>query len=186
MVLVIESLVKNVYSVKKALIIDDSISSRKAIKQAKEKVESVHFENKVLYSSVYVLPTNFKMVDIWFEICNHPRMFEWNYMHHWGLENACVDIDGVLYEDPSFIENDDGIKYIEFLKNAKPKFVPTKTIAKLVSTRLEKYRNETEQWLEKNNIKYKELIMLNCASKKERQQSNSYGSFKGEIYSYYY
>lgn len=59
------------------------------------------------------------MVDIWFEICNHPRMFEWNYMHHWGK------------------------------KNAKPKFAPTKTIAKLVSTRLEKYRNETKQCLKK-------------------------------------
>lgn len=53
-------------------------------------------------------------------------------------------------------------------------------MAKLVSRILEKYKNWT--MAEKNNIKYKELIMFNCANKKERQQSNSYESLKNEIY----
>lgn len=180
----LNSWVKDVSSVKKVLVIDDSISSGEAIKQAKKRIGQLKngLKEKVIFAAIYVLPVNYKMVDIWFEICNHPRMFEWNYMHHWGLENACVDIDGVLCEDPSIIENDDGKRYLEFLKNAKPKFIPSKTVNYLVSTRLEKYRSETEKWLNKYNIKYNHLILLKCKTKKERQQTNSYGAFKAEIY----
>ena len=53
-------------------------------------------ESKCIYLAIYALETNISMVDIFFEICHQPRMFEWNYMHHWGLKYACVDIDGVL------------------------------------------------------------------------------------------
>lgn len=103
-------------------------------------------------------------------------------MHHWKLENECVNIDGVLYEDPSIIENDDGKRYLEFLKNAKPKFILSKTVNYLVSNHLEKYRSEIEKWLKKYNIKYNHLILLKCKTKKERQQTNSYSAFKAEIY----
>ena len=77
------------------------------------------------------------MVDIYFEICHMPRVFEWNYMHSWVLQYCCVDIDGVLCEDPSFFENDDGKRYRKFLLHAQPKLVPTKKIGYIVTARLE-------------------------------------------------
>ena len=78
-------------------------------------------------------------MDIYFKICEQPRMFEWNYMHHWALEYVCMDIDGVLCEDPSVYQNDDGKNYYDFLINAIPKIIPTQKVGKLVSCRLEKY-----------------------------------------------
>lgn len=76
--------IKYISSAKKVLVIDGSISSGEAIKQAKKRVGQLKngLKEKVIFVAVYVLPVNQKMVDIWFEICNHPRIFEWNYMHH--------------------------------------------------------------------------------------------------------
>lgn len=99
-----------------------------------------------------------------------------------GLEYCCVDIDGVLCEDPSFFENDDGKRYRAFLKNAQPKLIPTRKIGYIVTTRLEKYRSETEAWLRKNCIEYDHLVMMDCRSAKERIRKGNHGVFKGEIF----
>lgn len=63
-----------------------------------------------------------------------------------------MDIDGVLCADPTPEENDDGEKYRHFLLNTPPLFIPKVTIGTLVTSRLEKYRPETEAWLQKNHV----------------------------------
>lgn len=176
-----ENWIKNVEQASKILIVDDSISSGKAIKQVKEQLKG-RTNCKFVYLAIYALETNIHMVDIYFEICHMPRMFEWNYMHHWALEYACVDIDGVLCEDPTFLENDDGKRYLNFIRNAKPKFIPTKKIGYLVTARLEKYRKETEEWLEKYNIVYDNLIMVKLPSGKDRLVDFSHGEYKAKIF----
>ena len=68
-------------------------------------------------------------------------MFEWNYLHHDGYSHlCCYDIDGVLCEDPTDEENDDGDRYKNFILNAPLRFKPFAPIGFLVSSRLEKYR----------------------------------------------
>jgi uncharacterized HAD superfamily protein len=103
-------------------------------------------------------------------------------LNHTILEKSCFDIDGVLCVDPSSEQNDDGPKYREFILNAKPLFIPGATIGALVTSRLEKYRPETEEWLKKNNIRYKELYMLDLPDMAARQKANSHGSFKASVY----
>jgi len=176
-----EKWIKSAQEAKKVLVIDDSISSGKSIRQAREKLRQSNLDCEVYYCAVYALQCNFFMVDIYFEICNQPRMFEWNYMHHWGLEYTCIDMDGVLCEDPTMIENIEGINYIKFLENAKPKFLPTKKIKYIISGRLEKYRKETEEWLKKYNIEYENLILLNCDNHKDRFKMDV-AKFKADIY----
>ena len=173
--------IQSVQDAKHILVVDDSISKGDAIKKAKKKVRESFYTGKVSYCVAYALPTNFACIDIFFEICNHPRMFEWNYLHHWGLKNTCMDIDGVLCKDPTFLQNDDGKKYVEFLRSAEPYIIPTKPVGYLVTGRLEKYREETEQWLKENRVQYDQLIMLDCESAKSRAQI-SQGAFKAEIY----
>ena len=68
--------------------------------------------------AIYALGATKHKVDIYFELCEQPRMFEWNYMHHWALEYCCMDIDGVVCEDPALFQNDDGKKYLDFIENA--------------------------------------------------------------------
>lgn len=95
---------------------------------------------------------------------------------------ACLDIDGVLCEDPTSQENDDGLKYLEFLENAKPLLIPTLPVGNLVTSRLEKYRPQTENWLEKQGIKYEKLFMLDLPDSTTRRALNNHAHFKSQIY----
>jgi uncharacterized HAD superfamily protein len=111
-----------------------------------------------------------------------PRIFEWNLMHHSELQSACLDIDGVLCLNPTEEENDDGEKYLRFLREATPLWLPTVPVGCLVTSRLQKYRIETEQWLARHGVKYAELVMLNMESAEERRRTGCHGRFKGEVY----
>ena len=93
-----------------------------------------------------------------------------------------MDIDGVLCEDPSVYQNDDGKNYYDFLINAIPKIIPTQKVGKLVSCRLEKYRKETEEWLSHHNVIYDELYLLPANSAKERRDNFEQAKFKADIY----
>ncbi len=167
--------------IRKVLIVDDSIGGGTSIKEAKRKLESI--QNKG-YEYTFCVPIatsiGAKMVDLFFEIIDEDRIFEWNLFHHGFLGNACVDIDGVLCCDPE--EDDDGEKYLAFLQSAKPLFLPTVKINTLISCRLEKYREQTEKWLNDNNISYQNLVMLNFPDKASRVKWGKHGEYKGEYY----
>lgn len=177
-----EKWIKNIGEAKHVLIVDDSISSGKAVKETKQLLKEKNVCCKITFLAVYALAVTASDVDIYFEKCEQPRMFEWNYMHHWALEYCCMDIDGVLCEDPSRWQNDDGEKYKQFLLNATPKFIPTQKVGWLVTSRLEKYRSETESWLNKHGVSYNELVMLNGVSAKERALLGNHAEYKAEIY----
>ena len=172
--------IKSISEAKHVLVVDDSVSSGTALKEAKDLLKGVNC--KLTWLAVYVLPFNKSSVDIYFEVCNQPRMFEWNFMHHWELENSCMDIDGILCQDPSMMQNDDGRRYRDFLENAPVKFIPTHKVGRLVTSRLAKYRPETEKWLKKYNIEYDELIMMEGISARERALEGNHAKFKADIY----
>ncbi len=172
----------SVHEARKILVVDDSSASGNSLAEAREKFRGSEIFSKMIFMAVYVAPESCKFPDIYFETVDFPRMFEWNCLHHPGLQTACFDIDGVLCQDPSEEQNDDGEKYIDFIRNVPPRFVPTYEIGWLITSRLEKYREETECWLRKNNIRYGHLIMMNFATKEERVKSGSHGRFKAEHY----
>lgn len=122
------------------------------------------------------------MVDYYVEVVPSPRYFQWNIMNHMILKKACFDIDGVLCVDPTVEENDDGPRYRKFLLNAKPLFIPGAEIGALVTSRLEKYRAETEQWLARNGVKYGKLVMLDLPDMAARRKANCHARFKAEEY----
>jgi uncharacterized HAD superfamily protein len=122
------------------------------------------------------------MVDLYFEEICGDRVFEWNLMHSWVVKQSCVDIDGVLCEDPTYEQNDDGERYERFLADARPLRIPSVPVGYLVTCRLEKYRALTEMWLEKYGIEYGHLIMMNYPSKEARQASGKHAAFKAKTY----
>jgi uncharacterized HAD superfamily protein len=129
-----------------------------------------------------VIPGKEKSVDYYFEVVPLPRYFQWNIFNHTSLEKACFDIDGVLCIDPTPDQNDDGPKYIHFILNAPPLFIPGSKIGTIVTSRLEKYRNETETWLRNNHVKYTDLVMLDLPDMEARQRANSHAAHKAKTY----
>jgi uncharacterized HAD superfamily protein len=80
--------------------------------------------------------------------------------------------------DPSETQNDDGPNYASFLLNAAPLYIPGSRIGTLVTSRLEKYRAETETWLKNHGVAYDKLVMLDLPDMKARQKANCHGSHK--------
>jgi uncharacterized HAD superfamily protein/hypoxanthine phosphoribosyltransferase len=167
---------------KKILIVDDSIASGSAIIKAKELIKEVAPNFDISYCAIYVVPGKENLVDYYFESVALPRYFQWNIFNHTTLDKACFDIDGVLCVDPTEEQNDDGPLYTDFILNAAPLYIPKSKIGTLVTSRLEKYRKETEIWLERNGVKYNKLIMLDLPDMRARQKANSHGQHKANTY----
>lgn len=167
---------------KKILVVDDSIASGSAMNRCKGMLKDLEGKYEIKYCAIYVVPEKKHMVDYYVELAPLPRYFQWNIMNHTVLKKACFDIDGVLCVDPTAEENDDGPRYREFLLNAKPLFIPGAEIGTLVTSRLEKYRAETEQWLVRNGVKYDRLVMLDLPDMAARRRANCHASFKAAEY----
>lgn len=167
---------------KKILVVDDSIASGAAMEECKESLKHLENQFSISYCAIYVIPGKEKMVDYFFEVVPLPRYFQWNIFNHTTLEKACFDIDGVLCVDPVAEQNDDGEKYLDFVLNALPLFIPGSKIGTIVTSRLEKYRKETETWLARHNVKYNQLVMLDLPDMAARQKANSHAEHKAKTY----
>lgn len=168
--------------IRKVLIVDDTINSGNSMANAKEKMGDLVNKYDCKFMAVYSANQDVsKKIDIALHILPQPRFFQWNYMFHSRNITSCFNIDGVLCVDPTPEQNDDGKKYIDFIKNAQPLYLPTEPIGYIVTSRLEKYRKETEQWLEEHNVKYKKLYMFDGTAE-ERRTLGLHAKFKAQVY----
>ena len=169
---------------RRVLILDDSICSGKQMNEVKRNIASEKIIHSLTYAAVYATSESKRSVDYFAKIIKMPRIFEWNIMHHaMLLRDSCMDIDGVLCEDPEDAENDDGVKYEAFITNAASVIIPTHAVGWLVTCRLEKYRVLTEQWLYRHGVRYGHLEMLNLPNKEARISAGCHASFKARVYS---
>lgn len=140
------------------LLVDDTINTGNAMRNV---VRSLKKSNDMIIKfAVYGSPKN-KIEDIDFvcEECPLPRAFQWNLWKHTQASNWATDMDGVLCRDPSKKENDKGPRLENFYKTAESKFLFSKPIKYIITSREERFRIVTETWLTFHNIKYEKLIM---------------------------
>lgn len=175
---------KNAYDYTNILILDDSINSGSSLEEVKLEIHKSNFSelDKLHYGVIYATPFSTHLVDFYFESIPNPRLFEWNIFNHKVLSNACFDLDGVLCHDVPETYNDDGEKYLEFITNVSPLIQPRVKIDKIVTSRLEKYREATQNWLKKHHFDYNELIMLDLPDKNARKKWGKHGDYKAEVY----
>ena len=151
------------------LVVDDSLLSGNTMSLAKRRLPGAK------YGAVYVKPGMEERLDTYYESLPRPRVFEWNVFKHGRLPQFMIDIDGILCRDPTKRENDYGERIREFYLTVKPKIIPRGTVGWLVTCRLERYREETEWWLELHSVAYNNLVM-----RKSRKQKH--GVYKAEVY----
>lgn len=168
----------------KIIIVDDAVGSGQTVDTARQKVkETVDIGSRqVLYLTPYVSAATAFKVDIYFEVFDHPRAFEWNLMHHEYTKAFCLDLDGVLCRDPTVDENDEGPAYENFLDTAAPLVIPSRGVGAIVTARLEKYRDRTEAWLHKHRVAYQRLVMLDLPTGHERRRLRAHAKLKADAY----
>ncbi len=169
----------NYETTKKILLVDDAMGVGITMNLAKEKIRSVYPNVSIVTCVAFVEPASASKVDIYFEqLCD--QFLPWSILKR-GISDACCDIDGVLTEDVPPECDDDGEKYTNFLAAQHPKIRPDRPINTLVTGRLEKYRDITVNWLNRNNIRYTNLVMCPHATKNERNKYNM-GLFKAFVF----
>lgn len=153
------------------VIIDDTVMTGNSFKHITPIVKK-KFSN-VLTAAVYVNPNARIKPDIWAKDLGWPHILEWNVFNSILSPAMAVDFDGILCYDCPHGSDDDGPKYLEFIKNATPLYLPRRVpIPLIVTARIEKYRQPTEEWLRRHDIKWNRLVMHPAKTLGERMKDN--------------
>ncbi|GMG83177.1 phosphoribosyltransferase family protein [Paralimibaculum aggregatum] len=169
-------------TVRRVLLVDDSVTSGQSIAAAKARVAAARPDLEPLVLAVIASPPARAFVDIHFDVCPMPRIFEWNLFNSWVCAEGCFDLDGIFCRDPSGAENDDGPRYRAFLRDVAPLRRPGQPLRRIVTARLGTYRAETEAWLARHGIAYERLDMLEDTTAEERREGRMHAPFKARIY----
>ena len=165
----------------KILVVDDTVMTGNSIKAIRPLVKSQIGE--AVYAAVYVNPLAKLKPDIWAVDLPWPHILEWNVFNSILSPSCAMDFDGILCHDCPAGSDDDGEKYVEFIRNAQPLYVPRRTAVPLIVTaRIEKYRAETEAWLVRHGIRWHQLVMHPAKTLKERMRDNI-PAYKAKHYS---
>ncbi len=166
------------------LVIDDSVNTGSAMRAVKQNIsQRIDPEMiRIKYLAIYSASEKHDDVDYVFDVCKHPRIFEWNMMHHGLVESFIFDLDGILCPDGPVEVSNDGGAYQNYISSVSPKIIPSGRIGAVVTSRLDKHRKETEDWLHRNGISYSQLIMLNLPSAEKRRELAIYSRYKADAY----
>ena len=163
---------------KDTIIFEDSVRSGRTLNKIQKSLLEPSYA-AVYYVGEWALEHK---LDYKYKFIPCPRIFEWNWICQENLINhSCFDLDEVLCHFPIEELKSGKINYPDYLQTAKPKYVPEYEIGCICTARLESDRESTENWLKKNNVKYRKLVMLNC-TKEERIQRTLHTSKKIEEY----
>lgn len=172
---------REVKEARRILILDDSFNNGIQMASVRARIPPKWLPT-IKFGAVYCTPGKESALDLWLETVSYPRFFEWNLLHHPLLLHSCFDMDGVLCEDPDSAENDDGPAYQRFLHDTRPLFIPSVPIGWIITSRLEKYRTATTEWLKQHRVAYGQLIMLGGVTAKERRLQGMHATFKASQY----
>ncbi|MBE0489379.1 MAG: phosphoribosyltransferase [Halomonas sp.] len=173
--------ISSAWDAEKILLVDDSLRTGNSMQEAMQKIRS-RVSQDVDRLAIYVEESSLDGVDIYFEIVPGPRFFQWNLFHHPILERSCLELEGVLCVAPSEEELQEESKYNEFLSTARPLVLPTYKIQTILTSRPERYREQTETWLNKNNIEFEHLVMNEAVTSGEERPHECYAIYKADRY----
>ena len=164
------------------LVVDDTMYAGTAMKNMKSRLlEDVYF------ATVYFKPDCEHKPDFFARELSPPHLLEWNLFNCAYIEQALLDFDGIFSPNVPVDVCEDEPRYIDFIKNVKPfpHRIPKTHCAGIVTGRLEKYRDITEEWLDRYNVKYGFLKMFPTEMEEERNKNHveKVSTFKAKIFS---
>jgi uncharacterized HAD superfamily protein/hypoxanthine phosphoribosyltransferase len=168
----------------RVLIVDDSAGKDcNTIRHFKAKLDK-HSAYDISFGVVYAEATNPEL-HFFHRLLSKPRIFEWNVFRHYILGHSLLDIDGVVCEDWTGKETDNDSVYLNHVRNVRPLHVPQLPVLGFVTGRLEKYRDHTNNWLLRHDIRYQQLHMYDAETPAQRRQAGDAAIRKAQVYSSY-
>ena len=155
----------------KILVVDDTVMTGNSLKAIRPLIQSQ--VGNAVYAAVYVNPNAVHKPDIWAVDLPWPHILEWNVFNSILSPSVAMDFDGILCRDCPAGSDDDGPRYLDFIRNAKPLYMPRRVpVPLIVTARIERYRSETEDWLLRHGIAWHRLVMHPAATLAERHRDN--------------
>lgn len=166
----------------KLLIVDDSSSAASVTFAGLRKQLAAQTDLQITYGAVYRASEK-SQVDCYYREVVFPRIFEWNWCRNWQTHFFLCDLDGVLCENwKGRNEVDNDIEFARHVREAVPLYTPQVPIKAVVTSRIEKYRKDTEDWLARHHVSYSKLIMHPAATPEQRRQMNDHAKRKAVAY----
>ena len=141
------------------LLLDDGVARFDGqMFDAFTKIKTAYPDLAITKAALYVYPEVAGAVDMFFGFLDSQKLNheEWNIMHQkFGV--TASDLDGVICHDwePARYKS-----YDNFIENAEPYLIPRFKIDFIITSRPEKYREATLNWLNRNNVCFGQLLMM--------------------------
>jgi hypothetical protein len=165
-----------------ALVIDDSILSGSTLATMRQRISAAHLPLKITFAAVYTTRAAADLVDLRFEVCPLPRLFEWNYLHHHQLGSSAVDLDGVLGLDATRINAASPEKRRGLLESMLPSVRPTHRVRRYLSRCAEPTRSDLCAWLHRHSLAFDFLDLPATPAGVIATPLDGYLAFKASIY----
>lgn len=150
------------------LVVDDTSMTGRSLQDTLPIVRGL--SKRVTTATVYCAPDSKQMPDLWAETLPYPHFLEWNLFNSVFLPGMACDFDGVLCEDCPAAADDDGPRYLSWMRTAPLRYAPRRGCLPLVVTaRLSKYADETRRWLQEKRISVDTLQMRGESTLQERR-----------------
>ena len=165
------------HPVKRVLVVDDTIYSGNANRDARKKLEPLREQYEFIYLAVFQ-EGRCDNVDIALEDVRGDTngftqivLYEWNILQHHEdvMGRFLLDMDGVFCVDPPDERNLE--EYQGYIRNATPLFLPAAKVGEIVTFRLESNREVTADWLARHGVRYNALTMFPAQHYNERRDS---------------
>tara|TARA_R110000796_G_scaffold57672_2_gene132909 strand:- start:12310 stop:13311 length:1002 start_codon:yes stop_codon:yes gene_type:complete len=165
--------------IRHAVVIDDTVNRGREM----DRVNSLQCLPNYTTACVYVTPSAKTKVDIFSKPLPNPHYLEWNFFNSGFVTSTAFDIDGILCPDVKSSNDDDGAKYMQHLTDAPVRYaIRNNTANVLVTARLGKYRDATEEWLGINGINYDKLVMGPWNNNRDRKADKEVLNYKVDAY----
>ncbi|MCA9090482.1 MAG: phosphoribosyltransferase [Planctomycetaceae bacterium] len=136
------------------LVLDDTISTGRTVFELRQKIRQ-----PVYYGAIWARPAAKSQVDVWAREHAPNHLWQWNWWATAGAERIACDLDGVLCEDWQGNELREADRYARHLAQARPLFIPRTPVQAIVTSRYERHRAATTDWLQRHGVRYGRLIM---------------------------
>jgi len=163
------------------LVVDDTVASGARAKE----LRSLLPHDWIKLGAVYGKDQGAVLVDhVHKRVGTLDHIFEWNWQHHWFVEEMLFDLDGVLCEEWPHTREDGELHsaYLRHVADANLLMRPSFPIMEIVTARLEKHREETERWLHRHGIRFRALTMAPFDTPQERAANLGFAERKAQVY----
>tara|TARA_R100000008_G_C3579175_1_gene167277 strand:- start:177 stop:1133 length:957 start_codon:yes stop_codon:yes gene_type:complete len=153
----------------KLLVVDDTVFAGRAMADIKEKINE-----DAVYATVYAHPDSLNKVDFFAKELAPPHILEWNLFNCSYIESTLLDLDGILCPNVPYDKCKNEKDYTDYIEKVEPFYhrIPKTQCRGIVTARLEKYRDITEDWLERHGIRYGSLTMFPTEKEEIRDKNH--------------